>query len=276
MNLSSPKLLLVTATLLAGNVVSLAETPREKAWRILRTGAAEKNAEVRAIAVGSLGLLPHSRRAAALAENALEDEKPEVRAAGARVLGQILYAPSIPKLQRTLADKESSVALAAAQSLIQLKDPGGYDIYYSVLTGERKGGKKLISQQMDNLRDPKKAAEFSLEHGIGFLPFGGYALSAVKFIRSAEQDELAARAVAAKFLASDPDPQSGEALIQAVSNKSWLVREAALEAIAKRGDPSLLERIQAAMSDQNDRVRYTAAATVVRLTDIRLTKKTEK
>jgi HEAT repeat protein len=126
------------------------------------------------------------------------------------------------------------------------------------------------------VKDPKKVAEFTLEEGIGFLPFGGYGLSAVKFIMSKEQEEASAKAVAARFLAADKDPQSGEALVQALSNKSWIVRQAALEAIAKRADPSLLEKTQKAMSDGKDNVRYTAAATVIRLTDARVTKEVRK
>ena len=76
------------------------------------------------------------------------------------------------------------------------------------------------------------------------------------------------RAAAAKILASDTDPRSGQALIQAVSDKKWIVQVAALEAIAKRGDPNLLRGIVPAMSDKNDAVRFTAAAAVFRLSAI--------
>jgi hypothetical protein len=41
---------------------------------------------------------------------------------------------------------------------------------------------------------------------------------------------------------------------------------AALEAIAERGDPSLEEKIDLSLFDVNSRVRFTAAATVIRLT----------
>jgi HEAT repeat protein len=219
--------------------------------------------------MGALGLVLRNPRAAALAEEALDDEKPQVRVAAARALGQMLFTGSIPNLRKALADKEDSVVMAAAHSLIQLKDSAGYELYYSVLTGERKKGQGLISREMETVRDPKKVAEFSLEEGIGFLPYGGYGLSAVQFLREEERDASSAKAMAARFLANDPDPQSGEALVRAVSNKRWLIREAALEAIAKRADSSLLEKIQFAMSDQKEHVRYTAAAAVIRLSDIR-------
>jgi len=40
---------------------------------------------------------------------------------------------------------------------------------------------------------------------------------------------------------------------------------AAVEAIAKRGDASRLLRVAAKLSDKNEKVRYRAAAAVVRL-----------
>jgi HEAT repeat protein len=43
---------------------------------------------------------------------------------------------------------------------------------------------------------------------------------------------------------------------------------AALEAIAKRGDPQLLNGILHAMTDDNTSVRYTAAAAIIRLMTI--------
>jgi HEAT repeat protein len=254
----------------------VAETPQDQAWQILQAGAGEKSFEVRAIAIAALGLVDHNPQAAAMAEKALEDEKPEVRAAGAHALGEILYAPSIPKLRKALADKEDSVTTAAAHSLVLLKDPAGYEFYYSVLTDERKKGQGFISQEMEVAKDPKKIAEYSLEEGIGFLPFGGYGLAAIMFIREEERDKVSAKATAAKFLADDPDPQSGAALIRALSNKSWPIRMAALQAIAKRADPSLLANIQPAMSDEKKQVRYTAAAAVIKLTEVRAVKNRRK
>jgi hypothetical protein len=110
-------------------------------------------------------------------------------------------------------------------------------VVHFVESDERKKGQNPKNQEMDVLKNPKKVAEFCLEKGIGFIPYGGYGISAVELIRKEEQDESSAKAVAAKVLANGPDPQSREALVRAVSNKSWVAREAALEAIAKRADP---------------------------------------
>jgi HEAT repeat protein len=80
-----------------------------------------------------------------------------------------------------------------------------------------------------------------------------------------KDDSSAVRTAAATILAEDPDPQSGNALIKAVFDRSWTVRVAALEAIAKRGNSAPLDEIAPAMDDQKAAVQYTAAATIIRL-----------
>lgn len=276
MRLRNWKSLLLAVVLLASSTLSPAQTPQLKAWQILRRGAAEESTDERAKAIGALGLLLRDPVAAAMAEKALGDDKPEVRVAAARALGEIRFGASVPKLRKALSDKESSVVMAAAHSLILFKDNAGYEVYYAVLEGKRKSGQGLISRDVDLLREPKKVAEYCFEEGIGFVPYAGYGLSAAQFIRKEEISSSSLKAAAAKVLADDPDPQTGRALVQAVSDKRWRIRGAALEAIAKRGDPSLLQAIQAAMSDKNDIVRYTAAATVIRLAAVAEAKKDEK
>jgi HEAT repeat protein len=113
---------------------------------------------VRATAVGALGLLSHNARARLMAEKALADEKPEVRTAAAASLGEMGARASIPKLKDATDDPEPTVVLAAAHSLIQLHDHFGYEVYYEILTGERKGSKGLIASQTAILKDPKKMA----------------------------------------------------------------------------------------------------------------------
>ena len=54
---------------------------------------------------------------------------------------------SIAKLREAADDQDPSVAIAAAHALIALKDDSGYEVYYEVLTGERKGGKGVIASQ---------------------------------------------------------------------------------------------------------------------------------
>jgi HEAT repeat protein len=252
------------ATSLAGSIL-LAQTPQQKAWSILEEGANEKSPDKRSMAVRALGLVPHSPKAVQIAEKALEDERPEVRAA-ATALGLMPSRASIPKLKNTLSDKETAVVLAAAHSLLLLQDDSGYEVYYAVLMRQRKSTEGLLAEGEKTLKDPKKMAQFGFEEAIGYVPYGGFGYSAFKELR--KDDVSPVRAAAAKVLAKDPDPTSARALVQAASDKSWTVRAAALDAIAERGDPSLLEDIVPAMSDHKDLVRYTAAAAVIRLSTI--------
>ena len=59
--------------------------------------------------------------------------------------------------------------------------------------------------------------------------------------------------------------RSGQALAKAVSDKQWVVRAAAIEALAKRGDPARLPDIEPALLDRKDVVRFSAAAAVLHL-----------
>jgi len=263
-SLTSKTCVLVLA-LASASTTLFAESPVEQAWGILRAGANDKSADKRTEVVRALGLISDDAKAVEIAEHALEDGKPAVRAAAATSLGLMGCKSCIGRLKSILSDKEASVVLAAAHALWILKDPAAYEVYYAVLTGERKSGGGLVTEGLETLQDKKKMAEFGVEEGLGFIPFAGIGYSAVKTLR--KDDVSPVRAAAAAILANDPDPKSGHALATAASGKSWIVRAAALDAIAKRGDPKLLNSIVPLMSDEKDVVRYNAAAAVIRLSD---------
>ena len=117
------------------------------------------------------------------------------------------------------------------------------------------------------LHDPKKLAGLGFQTGLGFVPFGSMGYSAYKiFTRDDASPVLAA---AALTLAKDPDPSSGQALADAAQQqKKWLVRAAAFEAIARRGDPKLRNAALSGLEDEQAEVQYAAAAAVIRLSDI--------
>jgi HEAT repeat protein len=243
-----------------------AQSPADRGWQLLETGLKEKSAERRVAAARALGLIVMSARAASLAEKTIDDPRREVRAAGATSLGTMEAKESIPSLKKALNDKEPLVALAAAQSLISLGDPIGYEIYYAVLTGERKAKGGLIDEQLQTMRDRKKMIKLGIEQGVAFIPFGGLGYGAYKALRN--DDASALRAAAARVLAKDPDRDSANALVRAASDKSPLIRTAALEALAERNDPEVLDKIAPHISDEKASVSYTAAAAVIRLSSI--------
>ena len=251
------------------------ETPRHKAWDMLQNAAMSKQAVDRTDGVRALGLLSGDTRARQIAEDALQDPKPEVRAAAATALGQMHATESIPKLQKALGDSKVPVVMAAAHSLRELKDTSdAYAVYFDLLTGNRKSGDGLIASQIETLKNPKELAKIGVSEGIGFVPFAGIGWDAYRTMH--KKDPNPVRAVAATYLAHDPDPATARALVAATGDRNWIVRAAAIEAIAQRGDPSLAPKIQLRFSDRNPKVRYSAAAAVIRLSAIGSAKTAKK
>ena len=236
--------------------------PSKQAWEMLKTGFADKSAARRAKAVHALGLIK-DREAQRMAEEALNDPDKDVRSEAAAALGRMNSAAARPKLRACLNDKEIQVVLACTNSLYLLKDPMANEVYYALLTEERKSSKGLMQSQLATLRDRKQLEKLAFETGIGFVPYGGIGWQAIKTI--AHDDISPVRALAAGRLATDPDPKSGKALTDYLSDKKVLVREGVVEAIAKRGDPALLKDVVALLDDENESVRYDAAATVIYL-----------
>jgi len=141
-------------------------------------------------------------------------------------------------------------------------------VYYAVLTGERKNDTGMVAQEMKALHDPKQVAQMGFSEGIGYVPFAGIPWEAFQTIMKDRKSGAAAKAALISAIATDPDARTGKVLIIASQNKNWVLRIAALEAIAKRGDPSLLPGIEPRLSDARREVRFTAAATVIHLNDV--------
>ena len=186
----------IATTVLPAEPSSVAQGTASRAWLILQQGLTSNRAAKRANAVHALRLLPHNPRAQKMAESALTDPSPKVRAAAARTLGLMGSVSSVPKLKGVLNDREPVVVLAAAHSLLLLGESAEvYEIDYQVLIGERKSANGFVQSQMNELKDPKAVAMMGLETGIGFVPFGGEAYEAFK--RISKDDHTPVRAAAA-------------------------------------------------------------------------------
>jgi len=241
-------------------------TGTEKAWQLLNTAIAG-DTDDRSTAVSVLALIPNDAQAFHLATEALDDLKPSVRIAACNALAALNNKAAIPDLQKALTDQEMPVVIACAHALNALKDDSAYDVYYAILTGEVKEGKGLLAKQLDTLKDPKQLAQIGFNEGIGFVPFAGAGWDAFRYIHKTDPSPV--RAAAASVLATDPDPKSGQALIDATRDKNWLVRLAALEALNRRADPDLRVDVEPAMFDTKKKVRLAAAAVVIHLGELK-------
>lgn len=253
--------------------VSQAQSPQQLAWSILQAGVGNTNSQQRVSAVTVLALITADPKAVTMVEHALQDQNADVRAAAATSLGTLKAQASIPVLQRALQDRDPAVIMAAAKSLVEMNNEKGYDTYYAVATGKQKSGQGLVASEQSKLNqllhNPKDLAETAFEQGIGFVPFGGIGFGAFKAIHDSGANATVVEATALKMLAKDPDPRSGKALISATSNDQWVIRSAAYDALAHRGDRSLVSDMGLGLTDQQAEVKLTAAAAIAQLSALR-------
>jgi HEAT repeat protein len=242
--------------------------PSQKAWALLEAGLKEKRVSDRAAAVRVLGLIHEDPHAADLAETALKDETAMVRAAAATALGQMHAVGADAELKQALNDKNLPVVMAAAHALHLLNDPACYEVYYAVLTGERKDNSGMVAQEMQVLHDPKQLAAMGFEEGAGYVPFAGMGWEAMQTIMKDRKSGDAAKVALISALTTDPDPRVNPVLLKETESPRWVLRVAALETISKRGNPALLPGIEKALDDPKIEVKDTAAATIIHLTNI--------
>ena len=55
---------------------------------------------------------------------------------------------------------------------------------------------------------------------------------------------------------------------QKEKHKSWTVRMAAVDSLARRNDPTVIPQLEARLSDDQGFIGYTAAAAIIRLADL--------
>ena len=245
-----------------------AQTAANGGWPLLEGGLGQKSPGQRLAAVRVLGLIPDDPHATELAEKALTDKNSSVRAAAAISLGQMRASGADASLKQALNDKNLSVVMAAAHALRLLNDPACYDAYYEIYTGERKNDSGMIAQEMKALHDPKQLAQMGFSAGISYAPFAGIPWEALQTIMKDRKSGAAAKAALIAALATDPDRRTNKVLLATSQNRNWVLRVAALEGIAKRGDPILLPDIEPRLSDSKPEVRFAAAAAVIRLGDL--------
>ena len=256
-----------------GAITLTAQTPVEQAWKILRAGAEDRSSDERMATMRALQLIPGDAQAASLAEERLQDKDPQVRSAAALSLGAMGNKAAIPKLNDLIeTDKDGGVALAAGKALLQLGDDTGYRVFYAVITGVKKSGEGLVSDQKQELSDlmsnPKQMEKMAFEQGIGFVPYGGIGLATFQAIQASKAKDPILKATSIKALSKDPDPLSEKAIVAALSDEHSLVRAAAYDALAKRGNTAVLPNLSAGLNDKDMEVKLTAAAAVVYLSSL--------
>ena len=233
----------------------------QQAWGILDAGLQDKSADKRAEAIAALGIAAGDRKALKILEESLQDPKPEIRMAAVGALGVLNAKSSSPKIKALLSDSDAKTTITIAAVLKKFGDPEGVEIYYELVTGERKNGQKLT----DGLKDRKGLEKMGAEAAIGVLPFGGAATGAYDYISGSSKSGANVYVTAVNALAEDAEPQVEKALVQAAFSGKEPVRVAAIRALAKRGDATVVDDIEPAMHSDKAAIRFTDAAAILHL-----------
>jgi HEAT repeat protein len=215
----------------------------------------------RAEAIAALGIAAGDNRALKTLEECLQDPKPEIRAVAIAALGDMNAKSSLPKIKALLSDSDAKTALVIAAVLKKFGDPEGFEIYYELLTGQRKDGQNMT----DGIKDKKGLEKMGAKAAIGVLPFGGVATGAYDYMSGNSKSAANVYVSAVNALEVDPDPQVEKALVQAAFGGKEPVRVAALRALARRGDATVVDDIEPAMHSDKTAVSYTTAAAILHL-----------
>lgn len=246
---------------------------QEQARKFLADSLTDKNPDTRKHAVQALGLLSAREPYLSELDAMLEDKDVEVRLATITSLVDLKNKRTVPALRKALESNVPEVSFAAAKALWTLNDPRGRDALISILSGETKTSSGFITkekrQTLRMIHTPKMMFMFALKQGANFTPLPGVGAGVSSLQGILSDPGVSGRATTALLLSTDKDPNVLRALQDALSDKDWSVRAAAVHAIALRNNPVLETDLVPLLEDKKEAIRVRAAAGYLRLQSIK-------
>ena len=240
---------------------------------ILQHALTARNPDTRKQAVVALSLAANRGPLVTTLEKMLEDKDMEVKLAVVASLGEVSTPSSTVALRRALDDDVPEVSFAAAKALWSRHDAAGKQALLSVLQGESKTASGFLTKQKrDALRmmhTPRTTFLYALRQGVGFAPVPGLGEGIASMQAILTDPGVSGRATAALLLGKDQDLTTLAALKEALYDKDWRVRAAAVHSIALRNDSTQQKDIEPLLADDREEVRLRAAAAYLRLSSIR-------
>ncbi len=212
----------------------------------------ETDASVRQAAADALAAQADATVAPALLK-ALTDPETSVRAAAAHALGVLKAREAVTALMAMLSDTDVEAAVAAANALAELADPAALDKLISIVTASATPATlyDAAANALAKIQDPRAVPILVKLLG-----------SPKENVRWASADALGGLGVAdavkplAAVALKDENPQ---------------IREAALAALSKIGDPTALDTLVDALSDKEKRVADQALRSLTQVADANAT-----
>jgi len=255
-----------------GSAVVFAQPPSSTAAAArdsLDAALHDKNPDTRKQAVLALSLAASREPFLSRLESMLGDKDVEVRIATVASLADLRSRRSTESLHRALDDEVPEVSFAAAKALFELHDKAGREALLSVLAGDTRPASGFITRQKrDALRmmhTPRALFLFTLHEGVGFVPLPGFGAGVASMQGLLSDPGVSGRAATALLLGREKDAAALQALRDALDDKDWSVRAAAVHSLALRNDPALKKDIVPLLEDRKEAVRLRAAAAYLRL-----------
>ncbi len=257
--------------------VAVVPSQQDRASGLLADSLKDKNPDTRKHAVQSLGLVSPQEPYLSELEAMLDDKDVEVRLATITSLMDLKNERTVSALRKALDSDVPEVSFAAAKALWTLNDPVGHEALVAVLSGDTKTSSGFITthkrEALRMLHTPKVLFLFAVREGANFAPVPGLG-AGISSLQGILADQVSGRAATALLLDMDTDPQVLPALQDALTDKDWSVRAAAVHAIAVRNDPALEKDLLPLFEDKKEAVRVRAAAGYLRLESIKSTRST--
>ncbi len=245
----------------------------QRARDIVEAAMRDRNPDTRKLAATALGLGGPRAPFPALLEAMLHDKDVEVRLAAVASLADWQTEESLHALSQALDDDVPEVSFAAAKALYLMRDPAGKAALLAILSGETKVASGFLTKQkreaLRMLHTPKTTVMLGVKQGIGFVPVPGLGEGMASLHGLLSDPGVSGRAMAALLLGKEQDAATLLALREALADKDWSVRAAAIHSLALRNDPSVLDDLAPLLDDKHHAVRFRAATACLRLESIR-------
>lgn len=244
---------------------------------VLQHALTASNPETRKIAVAALSLAATNGPLFTQFEQMLHDKDLDVRLAVVEGLQDIRTKPAIAALHTAISDSTPEVSFAAAKALWALNDPAGKQALLAVLEGDNKTASGFFSkekrQALRMMHTPRTTILYAVRQGVGFAPVPGLGLGISSLQQILTDPGVSGRATAALLLGKDKDEATLDALKDALIDKDFRVRAAAVHVLALRNDPALRADLEPLINDDKEEARLRAAAALLRLSAIPMPKK---
>lgn len=239
---------------------------------LLEHALSASNPDTRKTAVVALSLAAENAALFDQLQNMLHDKDVEVRLAVIAGLQELKTKPAIGALHTALKDAAPEVSFAAAKALWSLDDPAGKQELLAVLAGENKTSSSFFTKQTREairmMHTPRTTFLYAVRQGVGFAPVPGLGMGVSSMQQILSDPGVSGRAAAALLVGRDKDAATTSALREALYDKDWRVRAAAVHSLALRNDPKLRADLEPMFEDDREEVRLRAAAGLLRLSAV--------